>query len=80
MNEHRELRRLWDPVRAWLAKIEAGEALPPPPEIDAFVEGYERHTAREEQELFPMAERLLGPLELDPIGQSMRLRRGAAPS
>ena len=80
MNEHRELQRLWEPVKAWLARVEAGEAPPSAPEIDAFVEGYERHTAREEQELFPMTERLLGPLELDAIGQSMRRRRGLAPS
>lgn len=45
-------------------------------EIDSFVELYERHAAREEQELLPMAERLLGTEELDHIGQSMRLRRG----
>jgi hemerythrin-like domain-containing protein len=44
--------------------------------IDSFVDLYQRHTKREEQELLPMAERLLAPAELDQIGRAMRLRRG----
>jgi len=76
-NEHRELARLWDAVRAWLVAIEAGDITPPAPgEIDSLVGLYERHTTREEQELLPMAARLLGTRELDRIGQAMRLRRG----
>ena len=76
-NEHRELARLWIPVRAWLAAVAAYETVSPSPsQIDPFVELYERHATREERELFPMAERLLGPPELERIGRSMRLRRG----
>jgi hemerythrin-like domain-containing protein len=74
--DHRELERLWAPVRAWLVAVEGGAAPPDTDPIDAFVELYERHAVREEQELLPMASRLLGPQELDRIGRSMRLRRG----
>jgi len=76
-NDHRELERLWGIVRTWLAAVVRGDAAQSAmAEIDSFVELYERHAAREEQELLPMAERLLGTEELDAIGQSMRLRRG----
>jgi len=75
--DHRELERLWVAVRAWLVDVEAGEAAAASAaDIDSFVDLYERHAAREEQELFPMSERLLGAEELDRIGRSMRLRRG----
>jgi len=77
-DEHRELERLWSAVRAWLVAVEAGGASPAAAEIDAFVGLYERHAAREEEELFPMATRLLGALELDRIGRAMRIRRGVA--
>lgn len=76
MNDHRDLTRLWRIVRAGLVAIEAGEALPPDAgEIDSFVDLYERHVTHEEQELFPMAARLLGTCELEQVGRSMRLRR-----
>ena len=71
------LQRLGVGVRSWLGAVEAGEAAPgAAADIDSFVDLYERHAAREEKELFPMAERLLGAAELDRIGQAMRLRRG----
>ena len=75
-DDHRELERLWGSVRGWLAAVEAGKASPAAAEIDPFVSLYERHAAREEEELFPMAARLLGTQELDRIGRAMRLRRG----
>ncbi len=76
-NDHRELERLWGTVRPWLVAVEAGRAASPEAaEIDTFVSLYDRHAAREEQELLPMAARLLATTELDRIGQSMRLRRG----
>ncbi len=76
-NDHRELERLWSTVRAWLVTVAAGGvASPQAPEIDSFAGLYERHVAREEQELLPMASRLLGEGELERIGQAMRLRRG----
>ena len=76
-SEHLELERLWSTVRPWLAAVETrGAVLPEAAEIDSFVELHERHAAREDRELLPMAERLLGTNELEQIGRSMRRRRG----
>lgn len=75
--EHRELELRWQALRAWLARVEAGDAVPTQPgEIDQFVDQYQRHIAREEQELLPMAARLLDPTALDRMSQSMGRRRG----
>lgn len=76
-NDHRELEHLWSIVRIWLAAVVTGVAASHEMrEIDSFVDLYERHAAREEQELLPMAARLLGARELDGIGEAMRRRRG----
>jgi hemerythrin-like domain-containing protein len=75
-NDHRTLERLWRRVRSWLVAIESGKPASAPDEIDSFVETYEQHAKLEEQELLPMAARLLGAEDLDRIGRSMRLRRG----
>jgi hypothetical protein len=37
---------------------------------------YRVHIAREEEELLPLAARLLGDAQLDVVGRAMRLRRG----
>jgi hemerythrin-like domain-containing protein len=75
--DHRRLEELWSAVRTWLVAVHGGKGLPADDAaIDAFVDLYERHAAREEQELFPMAERLLGADELERIGRAMRIRRG----
>ncbi|MEO8347074.1 MAG: hemerythrin domain-containing protein [Betaproteobacteria bacterium] len=75
--EHRELERRWQTLRAWLARVEVGDAAAPQPEqIDQFVDRYEQHIAREEQELLPMAARLLDSAAVDRISQSMSRRRG----
>jgi len=75
--DHRELERLWDILKAWLVRIEAPDTVSPERgEICLFVDLYGRHIAREEQELLPMAARLLDSPDLARIGQSMRLRRG----
>lgn len=75
--DHRRLQVLWGAVRTWLVAVQAGKPFAPDGEaIDAFVGLYERHAAREEQELFPMAERLLGAAEIERIGRAMRIRRG----
>ena len=47
-------------------------------DVQAFVSLYERHIAREEAELLPMAKRLLSDADLDHIGLAMRERRGPA--
>ena len=79
-DDHRRLEELWGAVRPWLVAVHGGKALPADDAaIDDFVGLYERHAAREEQELFPMAERLLGEAELERIGRAMRIRRGVGP-
>lgn len=79
-HEHQQLDLRWQTLRSWLSSVEAGDAIAPPQdEIDLFVDQYERHIAREEQELLPMAARLLEPGALDRIGASMRRRRGVRP-
>jgi hemerythrin-like domain-containing protein len=45
-------------------------------DVESFIRLYERHIAREEAELLPMASRLLGDEALNDIGKSMRERRG----
>ena len=75
--EHRELEARWRAVRGALAEVAAGgSATLASEDVDALVGLYERHIEREEQELLPMAARLLGNEELDRIGRAMRERRG----
>ncbi len=60
-----------------LEKVVAGEsALLNDDTVTAFTSLYAQHIQREEDELLPMAARLLGVTELDTIGQAMRERRG----
>lgn len=75
--EHRELEARWCHLRAVLEQIAAGHTVPLDTEdVQALVGLYERHMAREEQELLPMAARLLSAEELERIGRAMRERRG----
>jgi len=75
--EHRELELCWQAVRVWLAGIEKGDVVAlGPGEIDRLVDRYARHIVREDEELLPMAARLLESSTLDRIGQSMCQRRG----
>ena len=77
--EHRELERHWCAMRIGLDQVAAGNPLAlAPDDVQAFVSLYERHIAREEAELLPMAGRLLSDAELDRIGLAMRERRGVA--
>jgi len=78
--EHRELESRWRQVREALARVAAAD----PTSLDAdaiaaFVGLYQRHIAREEGELLPMAARLLDYDALDRVGRAMRERRGVAP-
>jgi len=78
-DEHRALERRWATLRAGLARVCDGDASAlQAPDIDEFVDAYARHIAREDDELLPMAARLLGDAELDRIGRAMRARRGLA--
>jgi len=77
--EHRALDADWRRVRASLAQIAAGTSAQLASEdVEALVSRYERHIAREEQELLPMAARLLGDEDVARIGKAMRERRGIA--
>ena len=77
--EHRALDADWRRVRASLTQIAAGtSAHLGPDDVEALVSRYERHIAREEQELLPVAARLLGDEDVARIGKAMRARRGIA--
>ena len=75
--EHRELEALWQRVRVVLEQVIEGLSVPLASEdVEALVGLYERHIRREEDELLPMAARLLGDDALERIGCAMRERRG----
>jgi hemerythrin-like domain-containing protein len=75
--EHRDLEARWQHLRALLEQIVAGHTVPLNSEdVQALAGLYERHIEREEQELLPMAARLLSDEELERIGRAMRERRG----
>jgi hemerythrin-like domain-containing protein len=75
--DHRALESHWQRLRLVLQGIAAGASLPlAPADVESFIALYERHIAREEKELLPMAARLLGDEALDRVGKAMRERRG----
>jgi hemerythrin-like domain-containing protein len=76
--EHRAIERLWRLAREWVCGVETQAfILTDARAVDALADLCERHAAREEQELLPMAERLLGSEDLERIGRSMHRRRRA---
>lgn len=76
-HDHRRLEAGWRKLRTPLAEIAAGRnALLPQQDVDTFVSRYAEHLRCEEDELLPMAHRLLGQHHLDQIGRAMRIRRG----
>lgn len=76
-DEHRELEMRWQRVRAGLEAVTRGDpAVLQAAEVQAFVDQYASHIAREEAELLPMAARLLSDEEITRIGAAMRKRRG----
>jgi hemerythrin-like domain-containing protein len=75
--DHRTLEAHWRTLRPVLEQVAGGAAAAlSAGDVQAFVDLYERHIAREEGELLPMAARLLAGTELDRIGLAMRARRG----
>lgn len=75
--QHRELDRLWFQLRAQLEGMVLGIGFElGADQVARMVELYRRHIAREEDELLPLAARLLGAAQLDVVGRAMRLRRG----
>lgn len=76
-HEHRQLEAAWRRLRKTLVQIAAGEnAMLSGQEVDDFVNLYTGHIRCEEDELLPMAQRLLGQHHIEQIGQAMRIRRG----
>jgi hemerythrin-like domain-containing protein len=76
--EHRELEQRWRALHRRLEQVTRADAATlPDDEVHGFIDLYERHIAREEAELLPMAGRLLSDAELDRIGLAMRARRDA---
>jgi hemerythrin-like domain-containing protein len=75
--DHRALEALWHPLRAVLAQVATGiSATLDIGKVKAFSEAYAEHIKREEEDLLPMAGRLLGDMELSRVGKAMRERRG----
>lgn len=77
VQDHRRLEGLWRALRAALDALAEGRTQA----LDASVVGdfmaaYAAHMARENDELLPMAARLLDDAALAHIGQAMRQRRG----
>lgn len=75
--EHRQLEASWRRLRGPLNALSAGQ----PAELDSarveeFCAVYAAHIQREEDELLPMAARLLDDLALSDMSTAMRARRG----
>lgn len=76
-SQHREFERRWLALREPLQDIACGKpAQLDPAAVNEFQALYARHIALEDQELIPMAKRLLAEAALAAIGRSMRARRG----
>ncbi len=77
LGQHRELEQAWSQIRWKLEGIWLGMK----PDLNAeevarMVDLYRVHIALEEDELLPLAARLLADAQLDVVGRAMRLRRG----
>lgn len=77
VQEHRALEGLWHRLEGELQRVCAGEATALARDtVDAFVVAYTQHIEREENELLPLAARLLDATALARVGVAMRERRG----
>ncbi len=75
--EHRELHAAWAVLRTQLDSVARGDASAlDAAAVDDFIVRHLRHIAREENELIPMAKRLLSEVQLQDLGKAMRARRG----
>ena len=78
--QHRELEAQWRALRQVLERIAAGEAVALDAAlVERMVGNYEQHLQRENDELLPMATRLIDDAALQRIGRAMRQRRGIEP-
>jgi len=77
INDHRKLEATWRRLRLTLSKVSEGQAaLLSDEDVHRFTSLYEDHMKREEDEVLPMAARLLGEDAITQIGRAMRERRG----
>ena len=75
--DHQRLAGEWRHLRPLLAAICAGARANLSPRQVAFLRAaYDRHIAREESELLPLAQATLDPAEIAAIGREMAQRRG----
>lgn len=76
-DEHRALESIWrTPLRALLEQITRNEPTGlPPAAIRTFTTRYIELIAQEEDELLPMAERLLTDSEIEALGRLMQARQ-----
>lgn len=75
--EHRQLERTWRLLREALSAIAEGrDAVLDEARVADFAALYAAHIQREEDELLPMAARLLDDQAIADIGAAMRTRRG----
>ncbi|MVW80229.1 hemerythrin domain-containing protein [Bordetella sp. 02P26C-1] len=75
--DHRRLERLWDGLHPALEAISAGRhAQIDKAHAECFCAEYAAHLRREDEELLPMASRLLDDVALSDMSQAMRARRG----
>ncbi|MYN14660.1 hemerythrin domain-containing protein [Pusillimonas sp. TS35] len=75
--EHHDMEARWQQLRKILQRIAAGEPAELSDEtVTSFTQAYARHMQIEEDEVLPMATRLLSDSQIDRIGRAMRERRG----
>ncbi|WP_336724224.1 hemerythrin domain-containing protein [Achromobacter ruhlandii] len=75
--DHARLAALWTPLRQILEAVAAGRpAELPAARVEAFATAYAEHIRREEDELLPLAARLVADDALAVISRAMKARRG----
>lgn len=75
-SEHRQLENQWQRLRVPLLRISEGsDAELPQQEIQTFIAQYASHLQCEDDELLPMARRMLDNTSLQVMGQAMQQRR-----
>ncbi|WP_249292795.1 hemerythrin domain-containing protein [Achromobacter ruhlandii] len=75
--DHARLAALWTPLRQILGAVAAGRpAELPAAQVEAFATAYAEHIRREEDELLPLAARLVADDALAAISRAMKARRG----
>ena len=75
--QHRQLEQIWAHVRLKLEAVSRGNMRElDASEVERMAGLYRSHIALEEEELLPLAARILGAAQLDSVGRAMRARRG----